>query len=437
MPHALALSSGWQVSGWRPRHESCPGRSDRPSGTLASTSSRALLTAGLYQFVTYACFFNLTPLYPEIAGDLGLDAGALGSLVGIGGIVSLLAQVPGGSGGDRWGRRPFFAIALGLLLLSQLARWQASTPTVLLAAQVLGGAAQGVATVNAWALVADAASTAAARGRGGGQGQSFGILNASLALGLVAGYLFAGALGSLVGWRLMSLALAALPILAVPALGWIPPRQAQPAAVRPGFGVVLRSIVQPQRLALTAMAALTLAAGQGALYLLPFGAQQRELGPFTAAVLLVPYVVGSVIAGPLGGRLSDQLGSRPVILTLLAVGVGACIGLIWVGGNSLALVVCFVLVGAAVNGALPLLAVRIISLGDSARVGVGTIIAGLRMGQSSGTFLGPAVAGLVLAHIGLDAGWLAQAACLAASVALLELVPGRQRPLRATSAPAR
>jgi predicted MFS family arabinose efflux permease len=169
---------------------------------------------------------------------------------------------------------------MGLLVLSQVARWQAHTPTILLVAQILGGAAQGVATVNAWALVADAAEADRR-----GQGQSFGILNASLALGLVAGYLFAGALGSLVGWQLMSLMLAALPLLVLPALAWIPRRTRHSIAVRPGLGAVLRSVVDPRRLALTAMAALTLAAGQGALYLLPFGVQQRDLGPFAAAVL--------------------------------------------------------------------------------------------------------------------------------------------------------
>jgi predicted MFS family arabinose efflux permease len=381
-----------------------------------------LLTAGLYQFVTYACFFNLTPLYPQVALDLGVDAAALGSLIGVGGLVALLAQIPGGSGGDRWGRRPFFGLALGLLLLSQLARWQAQTPAVLLVAQILGGAAQGVATVNAWALVADAAASGQMR-----RGQSFGILNASLALGLVAGYLFAGALGSLVGWRLMSLALAALPVVAVPGLAWIPGRQPQSAEARPGLLTVLRAILSRQRLALTVMAALTLGAGQGALYMLPFGLQQRDLGALTAAVLLVPYVVGSVIAGPLGGRLSDQLGSRPVILTLLGIGVVACLLLVWGSANTLVLVVCFVLIGASVNGALPLLAVRVVSLSDAAGVGAGSIIAGLRMGQSSGTFLGPAIAGLVLARAGLDAGWLAQAACLAASVMLHELVPSHAR----------
>jgi predicted MFS family arabinose efflux permease len=233
--------------------------------------------------------------------------------------------------------------------------------------------------------------------------------------------------GSLVGWRSMSLALVVLPLLAVPALWWVPSRRAQSSDSRPGLGIVVRSILDRRRLALTAMAALTLGAGQGSLYLLPFGVQQRDLGPFAAALLLVPYVVGSVIAGPLGGRLSDQLGSRPLILTLLVVGVVACLALVWGGANSLFLVVCFVLIGASVNGALPLMASRIISLGDSAGVGVGTIIAGLRMGQSSGTFLGPALAGLVLARAGLEAGWLAQAACLVLSLGLLHVESAARR----------
>ena len=329
--------------------------------------------------------------------------------------MALLVQVPAGSSGDRWGRRPFFALAMLLLVLSQLARWQAQAPAILLLAQILGGAAQGIATVNAWALVADA-THAAPRG----QGQAFGMLNAALAIGLVAGYLIAGGAGTVLGWRSMSLGLVALPVLALPALRWLPRRSVQSSG-RAGLGAVVRSIAHRQRLALTAMAALTLGAGQGALYLLPFAVQQRDLGAFAAALLLVPYVVGSVIAGPLAGRLSDRFGTGPVILLLLGIGVVAMLVLVGGASSSLLLVVCFVLIGASVNGALPLLAVRVVALASSAGVGAGTIIAGLRMGQSSGTFIGPAVAGLVLAHAGLNAGWIAQAGCLTASLAIHEL----------------
>ena len=341
----------------------------------------------------------------------------LGALVGVGGVVSLLVQVPGGSGGDRWGRRPFFAAAMLLLALSQLTRWQAVAPPIFLLAQILGGAAQGIATVNAWALVADATEAEPQS-----QGQAFGILNANLALGLVAGYIVAGALGSLIGWQQMSLVLAAVPVLALTALAWTPSRRPHSHRLkRPGIRTVLKSVAYPPRLALTIMAALTLAAGQGSLYLLPFGAQQRDLGPFTAALLLVPYVVGSVVAGPLGGRIADRTGTQRVIVAFLLIGAAAAVVLVWGAATNVVLIASFVLIGAAVNGALPLLAVRVIGLGDASGVGTGSIMAGLRMGQSCGTFLGPALAGLVLAQAGLAAGWLAQATCLLASLILLEI----------------
>ena len=357
-----------------------------------------------------------------MASDLQVDAGTLGALVGAGGVISLLVQVPGGSGGDRWGRRPFFAAAMVLLVASQIARWLAVAPPVLLVAQLLGGMAQGIATVNAWALVADATEHAPKS-----QGQAFGILNANLALGLVAGYIVAGALGSLIGWRSTSLVLAAAPALAIFAVAWTPARAPRSGSTRPGLPMVLRSVAYPPRFALTVMAALTLAAGQGSLYLLPFGAHARDVGPFTAALLLVPYVVGSVVAGPLAGRIADRLDTGPVIVALLLVGAAAAVVLVWGAAADLVLIACFVLIGASVNGALPLLAVRVIALGDPRGVGTGSIIAGLRMGQSSGTFLGPALAGLVFARAGLAAGWVAQAACLLLSLALLWYSRGLRR----------
>jgi MFS family permease len=127
------------------------------------------------------------------------------------------------------------------------------------------------------------------------------------------------------------------------------------------------------------------------------------------------------VAGPFGGQVSDRLGTRPVIVATLLVGGLATTALIWAAATPLLLIAAFTLIGASVNGALPLLAVRVVTVADSAAVGVGSILAGLRMGQSSGTFVGPAIAGLVLAHAGLNASWLTLAAFLFAGLVLHEL----------------
>jgi predicted MFS family arabinose efflux permease len=342
-------------------------------------------------------------------------------LVGIGGAVAVLVQVPAGSGGDLWGRRPFFGAAMLLLVLGQLARWQAQSATALLTAQILAGAALGIAGVTGWALVADLARVDSGPRRTR-QGQAFGVLTASLSLGLVGGYLFAGLVGGATGWRTESLTLVVLPLVALPLIGVIPARGGhRPSGSGAGLGVVLRSLAHRRRLALTGVAALTLSAGQGATYLLPFALSEREFGSRTAALLLLPYVVGSVVAAPLAGRLGDRFGPRPVIMAGLSLGMCACVALVWLADVTPLLVVCFLLIGASVNGSLPLVAVRVVQMGDSSGAGMGTVMAGLRMGQSSASLLGPLIAGAVLARIGLDAGWLAQAACLLAALTLHEL----------------
>ncbi len=377
------------------------------------------------QFTTYACYFNLTPLYPHVSRDLGLDAGALGALVGFGGIVSVLIQIPAGGGGDRWGRRPFFAGGMLLLVASLALRWLAEYGATLLIAQVFAGAALGVVSLNALALVAEAYAAH-------GQGQAMGILTASLGLGQVVGYLVAGALDGAIGWRPMSLWLAALPLtvliltLRAPGLDV----RAVTAIARPGLVRVLASLAHPRRLAFTALAALSLSAGQGATYLLPFAMQTRDLGPLASAVLLVPYVAGSIVITPIAGRLGDRLGTSRITAVALMLGAAALAALASDQGGVPAIIACSVVIGAAVNTVLALVSVRVTSVaGDRESMGTGTILAGVRIGTLLGPFVGPTVAGGILARTGLNAAWLTLAAFLLVGLTLHQAasVPVQQR----------
>jgi predicted MFS family arabinose efflux permease len=371
---------------------------------------KLLMMACAVQIATYACFFNLTPLLPQVGNDLGLDAGALGALIGIGGIVALVVQLPAGTGGDAVGRRPFFALGMVLLLVTLALRWRAQGPALLLLAQVAAGAALGIVSTNAFALMAGAAR----------QGSAFGIVNASISIGQVLGYLVAGTIGAWLGWHDMSLAMAVVPLAVLTAvvratsLSTVHER----SSARPGLLEIVHALSHPRRLMMGALAAFTLGAGQGASYLLPFALQSRELGPLAAAIVLVPYVLGSVAAAPFSGALAERFGAPRLIVAALALGVAACLAAMAWGNALWLLAVCNVLIGVSVNTTLPVVSVLAVTLKVGRPVGAGSAIAGLRVGQSLGPFLGPTLAGAMLARSGVEAGWLALAGCLLCALAL-------------------
>ncbi len=362
------------------------------------------------QIATYASFFNLTPLLPRVGADLGLDAGALGALIGVGGIVALLVQLPAGSGGDAYGRKPFFALGMLLILVGLALRWQATQPALLLLGQVVAGAALGIVSTNAFALMAGAAR----------QGAAFGIVNASISVGQVTGYLIAGTAGAWVGWHDMSFAMAVVPLVVLAlvlrsrGLSMVHER----GSSRPGLVAIVHALSHPRRLMLAALAAVTLGAGQGACYLLPFAVHSNELGPLAAAIVLVPYVLGSVAAAPFSGALAERFGAARLIIVALVLGIGACAAAMVWGESLLVLATCNVLIGVSVNTTLPVVSVLAVTMKAGPPVGAGTAIAGLRVGQSLGPFIGPTLAGAMLARSGVEAGWLALAGCLAAALLL-------------------
>lgn len=371
-----------------------------------------LWTGFLAIFVTYICFQNLTPLYPTVARDLGVDAGSLGALVGIASVVSLLLQVPLGVAGDRIGRRPFMVLGLLAASACQVLRWRAGSGWEFGLAQAFAGIATGGVTLAALAAVADAYPS--------GRGQALGVLGAALNLGQVAGYFLSGLAGPQLGWRTLSLLIAVLPLLALGVVAMAPERRPppRPVPVRRDLALAVRHLGRPGVAGLGLAAALVLALGQGGVYLLPFALAGRGAGARETAVLLLPYIAGSVLGGPLSGRLADRVGSRRLVAALIVLG-GVAIALYpLLASSRLLTAVLFVLVGVSVNGVLAILGALVVERGDSTAVGTGTRLAGLRVGQALGPALGPVIAGLGLTHGGLGLGAAGLAGGMAVALAL-------------------
>ncbi|MDQ3810638.1 MAG: hypothetical protein M3336_10135, partial [Chloroflexota bacterium] len=96
----------------------------------------------------------------------------------------------------------------------------------------------------------------------------------------------------------------------------------------------------------------------------------------------------------------------------LSLGIAGCLAAMLWGRELGVLAVCNVLIGACVNTTLPVLSVVVVTMRVGRPVGAGTAIAGLRVGQSLGPFIGPTLTGAMLARSGAEAAWLALAACL-------------------------
>jgi predicted MFS family arabinose efflux permease len=279
-----------------------------------------------------------------------------------------------------------------------------------LLSQVAAGASLGIVSTNAFALMAGVAR----------RGPAFGIVNASISVGQVVGYLVAGTFGAWLGWREMSFEMAIVPLVVLVVVVRVRGLDASPVrgAHKPAPLEIVHALSHPRRLMLAGLAALTLGAGQGACYLLPFAVRTQDVGPPAATMVLVPYVLGSVIAAPFSGALAERFSAARVIVVALLLGVLACAAAMVWGDSIWVLGACNVLIGVSVNTTLPIVSVLAVTMRAGRPIGAGTAIAGLRVGQSLGPFLGPTVAGAMLARSGVEAGWLALAGCLLLGVVL-------------------
>src|SRR5438045_1739819 len=175
---------------------------------------RVLATAAACVFLNFLAFSGLTPLFPEVAHDLGLGVDTLGLYFAVSAAVSVALQISVGVVADRVGRRPVLVTGLLFMAAGQALRWQATTPLIFGAGQLAIGACSPLIVAAGFAAVADAYARA---GRAQGAGCSAG-------------------------------------------------------------------------------------------YLLPFVARQFGYGEAATSLLLIPYVLGSIVASPLLGRWADRVG---------------------------------------------------------------------------------------------------------------------------------
>jgi len=374
---------------------------------------RIALTANAAVFVNFLAYLGLTPIYAQVAHDLGVGAAGFGQFFLIQGLISVVLQVPVGVLADRYGRRPIMLIGLAFMLAGQLLRWQAYSGWIFLAAQIAIGLCGPFIVSASYALIADLYQQRRAR--------ALGVLQASINVGQGAGFLLAGLLAPWLGWRGFSLCVAVLPVLLLPLTATQPDFKvaAEGRSIGRSMLAALRFLAIPAATALAVVAALNLGVGSGATYLLPFLEEMHHAGATVTSLLLIPYLLASIVGGPVAGAWADRVGVRiPAVACVLSAIVGL-VGLAFLSDVIPAVALSVALIGAAVSGLLTLVAVSVVELSARHGTGTGAALGGIRIGQGLGPTLAPAVVGFIFDGAGPSPAFLALAGGMVVAMALV------------------
>lgn len=390
-----------------------------PETLVKSLRRRVLVTAIAGAVVNVLCITALTPLFPDVARDLHLGPDGLGFIVGISSLMSVLFQLPVGIAVDRFGAKPSIALGLFFVSVAQLIRWIAPDATSFAIGQVALGLSVPLCNSACLAAVANAYA-------GEGRAEALGLVLSGTNLGQIMGFVVVGILGQSIGWRSISLGLAAVPLLLTPLVATMPETARErertspertPATLGRRLNDALRFLVDPMAARLATIGLLALGAGSAATYLLPFLLRQQSIGSAVTGLLLLPFVGGALLGGPALGRLADRSGALLPIRLALLVATAAIAVFAAAGPRPATVAGCFLILGFCVGGVLSLVPSQIVDLAESKGwIGTGAALGGLRVAQMLGPTLGPAFAGGVFVWLGPVAALLAASAALFAAL---------------------
>jgi MFS family permease len=386
-----------------------------------SDRRRVALTANAAVFVNFLSYLGLTPLYAQVAHDLGVGAAGFGQFFLVQGAVNVVLQVPVGVLADRYGRRPIMLAGLVFMAAGQLLRWQAYTGWIFLAGQIAIGLCGPFIVSASYALIADAYTH--------GRARALGLLQASINVGQGTGFLLAGLAAPWIGWRGFSLCVAALPVLLIPLVATQPELRAAASTRSIGQSILgaLRFLAVPAATALAIVAALNLGVGSGATYLLPFLTSSHNTSAGVTSLLLIPFLIASVVGGPVAGAWADRAGVRIPALACIATMVAGLTALAFLPYLIATVAACIAAIGGGVSGLLTLIAESVVDLASRRGTGTGAALGGIRIGQGLGPTLAPAILGLIFESAGPTIAFLTMSAAMVVCAALV-VVATRPRP---------
>ena len=286
-----------------------PGRAKRPRVGF----SISLVLLGLSLLVVNLGFGMFTPILPQYADTLGIDASALGFAYSLYNVALLVCLVPAGAMADRFGRVRMIVIGTVLFSLSSLMLAFVMDIVQFAIARMIEGAGTALTTPAVFALTADLAPTER-RGRG------MGFTGTLETVGSLASPTVGGVVAQTAGLRIpfyvafvASLVSAAL---VVPIRDHGGQSHASESSPLDMFRSLHQNIIQNGSLLVLCFRGFIIGITQG-LYVLVFVLYMTfKLGMALAEVgFAFTLISGSILAFSfLAGHFSDRFGRKPFVI---------------------------------------------------------------------------------------------------------------------------
>ena len=313
---------------------------------LSPKGRRRVLTAStLSWFLIAICTLGLSPVYPNIAHDLGLTPSEFGLLLGLYTLVSGVLQIPLGAVADRVDLRRI--IVVGLIMSTAAPILWATAPNFWFYA--IGQVSMGVAIVCLQAGCHTALAKAYPLSK---RSAALSGLWVASSAGQAASLILFGVAGGHFGWRVVALSVCWLPLLALPLVGTMP-EVAAPDVKKSIRAVAIESrryFRNARAIAVAGIAALIAGASIAVQFLIPFMLRAHSYGPAATGLLLIPLIVGGIVGSPAVGWLADRFGATRCLVTCFAIGTASLLLMAGTGAELFVLGVCLFILGVLTNG---------------------------------------------------------------------------------------
>jgi DHA1 family multidrug resistance protein-like MFS transporter len=339
-----------------------------------------------------------SPVLPAFAADLGALPEFIGVIVAASTVTGVFFKLPSGALSDVLGRKRMMVLGALFFAVPPFLYPFVGNPWALLALRFVHGFATAIFSPVASAYVASLAEA--------GRGARLGWFSSSNDVGATAGpliggfvlylsasyavtYLLVGAIG------LLTLVV----VLVLPDVDRASERQVTTFTARAAeFRAGLAEVVGTPPIFFAAAIEAVMYLGYGAfLGFLPIYAKTAGLNDAEIAVVLGSQLATAVVAKPIGGRLSDRLGRKPVIVIGLLL-CAAALPLIFRSEGFATFVVVAPLLGLGIAAVTPVTNALIADLASARRLGAAMGVFGTVW--DIGEAAGPIIAGLLIGGLG-------------------------------------